>query len=374
MKKFVMMMAMFLFLAPAFGLAADVRTAETIGKDEKVSNLYLAGQNPTVDAGVTGDLVVAGGVVTVNGDVSGGVFAAGSTLNLNGAVKESLRVAGGAVTVDGAVGGDVVIFGGNVVLGTKSVVTGDVIVFGGTLDLKGSVLGSVKKSYAGNVNLSGSVAGDVTFSRVGALVVTSGAVVGGSLKYSSQNEGTVSADARVAGKVEYTKIQAQSKVKTMVPNLGSVLFGLLMAFITLVVFIKLLPKFAGKVVGEVLVDPWKKAGIGFLAIVVTPIALLALLITLIGWGVMGYLFLLYGAFVTLTGTFTALFAGSFAWKYLRKGTELEVSWKTAAVGVVLVALLKLIPIVGWLAVCLIAFMVFGTLTMMGFEYLKAQRV
>ena len=373
MKKFVMIMAMFLFLSPALGLAADMRTAETVGKDEKVSNLYLAGQNPTVDANVTGDLVVAGSVVTVNGDVSGGVLAAGSTLNLNGAVKESLRVAGGTVILEGAVGGDVLVFGGNVVLGTKSIVTGDVIVFGGSLDLKGSVLGSIKKSYAGNVNLGGLVAGDVTFSRVGALVVNTDAVVGGSLKYSSQNEGTVSTSAKIAGKTEFTKVVAKNQVSAFVPNLGSLLFGLAMAFVTIMAFILLAPKFAKNLVNNVLVNPWAKLGIGFLALVVAPLAMIALAITIFGLGIMGYLAMVYFVLITLAGTVSAIFAGSYAWKLVRKEQDYVIDWKTAAIGVALVAVAKLIPIIGWLAAFVLFLVVFGTLVTMSFEFVKAQR-
>lgn len=372
MKKVLMSLAALVLLVPIFGLAADVRTAEVVAKDEKVSNLYLAGQSPTVDANVTGDLVAAGGTVTVNGDVSGGVIAAGNVL-INGAVAESIRVAGGTVTIDGTVGGDVLVFGGNVSLGTKSVVTGDVLVFGGTLDLKGKVLGSVKNTYVGTVTIAGNVAGNVELARVGKLTVDKAAVVVGTLKYSSQNEATVAGDAKV-GKVEYTKVAA-TKVQrqSLGSRFGGYLFAALMAFVTLLVFINLLPKFSKKVVNNSVVNSWAKMGIGFLAMVVTPIVLLALLITVLGWGIMGYLGLTYAIFLALTGTLTALLAGSFVWKYFSKGKELELNWKTASIGVVLVALAKLIPIVGWLAAFLVALIVFGTLTTMCYEYIKAQR-
>lgn len=371
MRKYLLSLAAFVLLVPMFGLAADVRTAEVVTKDEKASNLYLAGQNPTVDANVTGDLVVAGSNVTVNGSVSGGVIAAGSVLNINGAVAQSVRVAGGTVTIEGTVGGDLVVFGGNVVFGTKSVVTGDVLVFGGTLDLRGKVLGSVKNTYAGTVNIAGSVAGNVELARVGTLNVDKAGVVVGTLKYSSQNEASVASDAQV-GKVEYTKVAA-TQTRNYGANAGSVLFGMLMAFITILVFINLLPKFAKNVLAETIVNPWAKMGVGFLAMVMTPIVLLALLVTFVGWGVMGYLGLVYVVFLFLTGTFTALLAGSVVWKYFSKEAELSLNWKTAAVGVVLVAVAKMIPVIGWLAAFLVALIVFGTLTTMGYEYIKVQR-
>jgi cytoskeletal protein CcmA (bactofilin family) len=373
MRKLFLSLAAFVLLVPMIGLAADMRTSELVAKDETPKNLYLAGQNPTVDANVTGDLVVAGSTVTVNGDVTGGVFAAGSTLNLNGKVANSLRVAGGNVNMESTVGGDVIVFGGNVILGTKSVVTGDVIVFGGTVDLKGKVLGSVKNTYAGDVTIVGSVAGDVQLSKVSTVHVSDTAVIIGKLVYSSQNEAVVASAAKVGG-VEYTKIAAtNTNTESMGSRFGTVLVGIILAFVTLLVFINLFPKFAKETVSEALVNPWAKMGVGFLAIVVTPIALLVLLFTFFGWGIMGYLFMAYGAFFAVTGTLTALFAGSLAWKYIKKEKELTVNWKTAGIGILLVGLMKPVPIVGWLVAAVLALVIFGTLTTKSFQYIKAQR-
>ena len=373
MRKILLTLAAVVLLVPVLSLAAEVKTAEIVPKADKPNNLYLAGQNPTVDGDVTGDLVVAGGVVTVNGNVENSVMAAGSTLNLNGNVGDNVRVAGGAVTVESTIGGDLIVFGGNVILGTKSVVKGDVIIFAGTIDIKGSVLGSVKNSYTGDVIITGNVAGNVELAQVGTLKIESSAVIGGSLKYSSQNEATVASGAKVAN-VEYTKVSAVEMSKPSFGNkLGSALIGAIMAFVALLVFIALLPKFATNVVNESVVNPWAKMGIGFLAIVVTPIVLLMLLITFFGWGVMGYLFMTYMAFFALTGSLTALLAGGYAGKYLKKESSMIVSWKTAGLGVALVTAFKLIPYVGWIAAFVLAILVFGTLTTMSFEYIKSQR-
>ncbi len=373
MKKFVMLMTMFLFLLPATGFAADLRNVETVGKNETVKNLYLAGQNPTVEANVTGDLVAAGSTVTVDGDVSGGVLVAGSTLNFNGKVSGSLRVAGGNVNINGEVGGDVVVFGGNVVFGTKSIIDGDVLVFGGTVDFKGSVLGSIKDGYIGSVNLGGSVSGDVTFNRVGTLVVTSDAAVTGELEYSSQNEGTISSSAKIGGKTVYNKVAANNTLSSLVPNLGSVIFGLLIAFVTIMAFILLAPKFTKNVVNNAVVKPWSKIGIGLLAFIVAPIVMFLFAITFFGLGIMGYLLVVYVALIALAGTISAILAGSYTWKFAAKDKELLVNWKTAFVGVLIVALLKFIPIIGWLAVFVLFLIVFGTLVTMSFDFLKAQR-
>ena len=66
-------------------------------------------------------------------------------------------------------------------------------------------------------------------------------------------------------------------------------------------------------------------------------------------------------------------AGAVVWKYFNKEKELVVNWKTASVGVLLVGVAKLIPIIGWIAAFLVLLIVFGTLTTMSYEYIKAQR-
>jgi len=374
MKKILMSIVAMVLLVPALSLAADVRSSETVTKEEQPHNLYLAGQNPTVDANVTGDLVVAGGTVTVNGNVENGILAAGGTLMLNGTVGENVRVAGGTVNVESVIGGDLVVFGGDVVLGTKSVVKGDLLVYGGTVTVKGEVVGSIKNSYAGSVDISGKVGGNVELAQVDTLNVASSAVIAGNLKYSSRNQASVASDAKVGGSVEYTKVTTTARQsQSMGSRFGGIVFSSLMAFITLIVFINLLPKFSSKVVNQSLVKPWSKMGAGFLGMVVTPIVLLVLLISVLGWGIMGYLATAYFAFFALTGSLSALLIGSYVWKYLRKEAELTLNWKTAAIGVLIAIVLKNIPLIGWLAGLLVGLIVFGTLVTMSLDYIKVQR-
>ena len=374
MRKYLLSLVAAVLLIPTLGLAADVRTAEVINKEETPKNLYLAGQNPTVDANITGDLVIAGGTVTVNGNVQNSVLAAGADVRLVGTVGQSVRVAAGTVNVESVIGGDLVVFGGDVILGTKSVVAGDLLVFGGTVTMKGTVLGSVKRGYSGAVIISGKVGGDVNLNDIGTLQIDSAANIQGKLKYSSQAEAAISSEAKVVGGVEYTKISAQSmQPQKFSDRLGSIIIGAVMALISLLIFIKLLPKFSAKVIADVMVDPWKKAGVGFLAIVVTPIILFILLLTFFGWGVMGYLGLAYMTLFAVTGTLSALFVGSYVWKLATKGKDLEINWKIATIGVVILAIIKSIPYVGWIAGALLVLLVFGTLTLMSFSYLKAQK-
>ncbi len=373
MKNMLWLVAALVVVFPVFSFAADLRSAEVISKETKTKNLYLAGENPTVDANVLGDLAVAGGTVTVNGDVEDSILAAGGTLNVFGATGGNLRVAGGTVTLDGTVGGDVVVFGGEVTLGTKSVVAGDVIVFGGTVNMRGTISGSVKSSSGGTVTISGKTAGDVELYNAGEVKLDAAAVIEGKLKYSAEQEATIASGAKV-GKTEFTKVSTMNSAgQTVADRAGGIVISILMGLISLLVFIKLLPKFSAQVLEAAMVKPLRNFWVGFVAIVVTPFALLLLLITFVGWGVLWYVFLAYLAFFAFTGTLSALLVGSFAWKYLRKEEMLTVNWKTASLGVVLYVLVSVIPFVGGVFGLVVGWTVFGALTQMGFGYLKAQQ-
>lgn len=372
MRKFLVSLAAVALLVPMFSLAADIRGGEVVSKDEKPNNLYTAGQNPTVDADVTGDLVIAGNTVTMNGSVSGGVLAAGSILTLNGNVSQSVRVAGGTVTINGAVGGDLVVFGGDVLLGSQAIVSGDVLVFAGTLNLQGDVQGSVKSSFVGDVIVSGGVAGNLELKNASTIKIESSAIIGGALKYSSQDEATVATDAKV-GAVEYTKTSTNNNEQSLGNRLGNSLFTALIMLVTLLVFIRLFPNFSKDIVNSSVTNPWMKLGVGLVGMIITPIILLILAFTVFGWGVMGFLGLAYAGVLALTSVMVSLLAGSFVWKYIRKTPELVVNWQAAIIGIVLVGAVKLIPIVGWLLSFALAALSFGALTMKGFEYIKAQR-
>lgn len=373
MKKMLLLMSLIVLLFPALGLAADIRSAEVVKESEEPHNLYLAGERPTVDANVTGDLVVAGGDVTVNGDVEGGVLAAGGTLTINGNVGQSVRIAGGTIKLNGTIGGDLVVFGGDVILDTKSVVTGDVISFAGSLSLKGLVKGDVKKSYAGSISLAGEVAGNVEGSKVDSLRVEPTAVIGGDLAYSSTREADISDDAVIGGDITYNKVQSYEKPNTFGLNLGGAIFGAMIALVTLLVFSYVAPKFAKNVVTGAIEKPAMKLGIGFVTLIVAPVAMMFIAITILGIGIVGYLGLTYAIFIALASTLSALLIGSYAWKFINKGKDLEVNWKTVALGVALVALLKVVPVLGWLVLTLVFLLMFGNLTTMFYGYLKSQR-
>ena len=373
MKRILMLIAVAILAVPMFVSAAEVKMSENIGVNESPNNLYVSGQNPTIDAGITGDLVVAGGNVTINGDVEKNVIAAGGNVSINGSVGENVRVAGGGVTINGAVEGDLIIFAGDVLIENEATIAGDVIIYAGSLELKGQVDGDIKNSGVLDVTISGLVVGDVDLGTVDQLTIKSGAEIDGTLKYSASSEFKVPTGATI-GKVDFTKATTRA--------FGIDWLGILLSFISMViislVFAVLLPKFTKNVIDNSVAKPWLKFLVGLGTLVVVPIVfILLLIVSIVAWGVgielASYVVIAYAVSLSLAETITALFVGSLAWKYFMKEDEYVVNWKNALIGVAIVTVLSLIPFVGFIPILIVACTIFGALTSIGFNYLKAQK-
>ncbi|MGE3482633.1 MAG: polymer-forming cytoskeletal protein, partial [Gammaproteobacteria bacterium] len=167
-----------LTISSAAALADDRRTVMAGDFDEDV---YIAGEDVTVNARVAGDVLAAGGHVLIDNFVGGDVAAAGGQVEVAAHVEDDVRAAGGQVRLDGHILGDAIAAGGHVRLAPDAMVGGRAWLAGGTIEVDGGVMGELRA--AGNeVIISGAVDGDV---RVYAktLKVLPGARIAGRLDY-----------------------------------------------------------------------------------------------------------------------------------------------------------------------------------------------
>lgn len=170
----------------------------TVGKNDVIeASAYLAGSTVTVAGTVQGDLYCAGQNIDITGRVDGDVMCAGQTVHISGVVTGNVRVAGQTVTMDGPIGRSLTAFGQSITQTGNSVINNDATLFGSALQLAGKI-GRDVVAGGENVTLSGSAGRNVTATN-DQLTLTSGAVVGGNLSYTSSNTAVVDAGAKVAG-------------------------------------------------------------------------------------------------------------------------------------------------------------------------------
>lgn len=119
-------------------LALVVLPTSTAYAQSPNGDVVLFGQNYTLATGdeLDGSLAVLGGNITIKEDasVTGDVALIGGNIEMDGEVQGDLAVVGGNLIVSGTVDGDIVIIGGQVQLTATAMVNGGITTVGGQLD------------------------------------------------------------------------------------------------------------------------------------------------------------------------------------------------------------------------------------------------
>ena len=360
MKKYKLLAVVGLFAFAVLGIAAplaahgvhvgNMRSGDsiTVGKDEIVeASAYFAGGTVAVAGTVQGDLYCAGQNVQITGRVDGDVICAGQTVHVSGVVTGDVRIAGQTVTVDGPVGRNLTAFGQNVTQTGNSVVNGDATVFGTALQLAGK-LGRDIVAGGENITLSGATGRDVTLTNE-QLTITSGATVGGSLNYTSNNNAVVDAGEKITGKNQKhdPPKQEEQTQNDLAAKLGMAAYwfgAMLVAGLALLLFAPRSFAATNKVMHQQ--GGWALlAGLGVL--IVTPIVAFVLMATVIALPL---------ACVLLFAWFSALlvayaYAGYGLGSWVAARAKWQLKWAPVAnllIGMVLLWLGMLVPIIGGL--------------------------
>ena len=190
-------------------------------------DLYMFGDELTVDGTVKGDLVAFGRLIRMNGSVEGDLIASGQSIVINGEVGDDVRMAGQVLKIDegAAITDDVIAAGFSLEIVDGSSVGGDVVYAGYQAQLSGDVGGKVNGAMA-NCEVSGKVVGDVDLTvggdEAGAQMYTFGSEppisfpdvppgltihdavqIGGELEYESPEEGDIAAGAQITGGISH---------------------------------------------------------------------------------------------------------------------------------------------------------------------------
>lgn len=297
-----------------FAFAQSIDLQSPVG-----DNAFLFAQSATVDSPVNGDVLAMAQVVRIDAPVAGDVYAMAERVEITG---------GGAVA-------------GNVYVGA------------GTLVVAGPVGGELQAG-AGEVRLDAPIGGNVSLD-VGSLVFGSDALIGGDLTYESAN--FVDADRVVEGEIVWTEvaIEAEEPVDEPEPGLFSRVFwwfgwttwSYLAHLVVGLVLLTLGGSAVGRVGRVLLQQPGRSLGLGFVALIVVPIAsmiAMALVIPLpLGLlALMVFLALLYAAQV-----FTAQALGDQILRRFQPGA-IGSPAVSMAVGLAPIVLLASLPWIGTL--------------------------
>jgi hypothetical protein len=126
-------------------------------------------------------------------------------------------------------------------------------------------------------------------------------------------------------------------------------------------------------VREAIGDFWRYLGWGFIFLIVTPVAALLLLVTVIGiplavLTIAGYVFFMVMACISLSALI-----GSLVWKYSSKSRDYIVDWKTILIGSVVVVVLSVLPVIGFIIEFLLFLVMLGVIGRSGWLRLRRDR-
>ena len=287
-------------------------------------------ENETVD----GPLDATAGAVVVAGTVDGDVSAtAGSVLVTDsGRVTGDLNATAGSVLVEGTV-------------------DGDVTVASAALELReGSTVGGGLDAGVADARLAGSIGGDAAVDAT-TLGVAPTATVDGSLTYRSE-DATVADGAAIAGGVTADddldvaspgSVGGDADLPTLPAWVGAVYSGLSSLLLGAILLLAT-PNFSRRLAEVGTTQPLRSGGVGLLTLVGTPVALLILLVTIVGIPLSLVGFLVFGAVVFAATVYGAFVLGT----WLLSLGDYRNRWAALVVGVVAVALVRQIPVVGGL--------------------------
>ena len=365
-------------------LAAEIKIEKegknvTLAEEDSAKNLYVAGNIISINGNVEKDLIGAGNIVSVNGDVEDDIIVAGNTVVVRGAVGGTARIAGGSMVIDGEIKEDLILIGGNITITQSSSIEGDLLVAGGSVDIQAPVNGFVRVA-GGIVTVSSKIGGKLE-ADVGELHIESGTEIGGDLIYRASEEAVIAEDAIIGGEIDFEKVE-KGMPGIQKPTAGKAygilttafLIKILIGIVVGLVLVYLLRRLTEPVVKNSLSRFWVSISYGFSALILTPIAAIIFLITVIGVALSGLLAISYALFMFLAVTLAPVVFGAWIIKMFRRDDEeYTIRWTTVVIGVIAMQIAALIPYIGWLICLIFVLIALGALYQLAYTSLLKRR-
>ncbi|WP_152548143.1 bactofilin family protein [Peptoclostridium litorale] len=298
---------------------------------------------------VNGDLFMAGNSLSNQGNVTGDILMAGNTCNVSGNVDGDIRVAGNVLTIDANVKKNASLAGNSITIGSGGSVEGSVSAAASSIIINGKI-GRDLRGGAGSIAINGEIGRDVEIES-GSVTFGPNAKVGGNLTYTAESKIQIP-EGVVAGEVVFKKAKQPVKPpkaddikKGIGPfSIAGKLFGLVSYFVVGALAVYLFKKPFTTASDTISQKPWASLGIGFVGIVVIPVALILVMITVIGIPLAMIVWALYFIALYIARLPVALWLGN---KILKSDERTIIQM---LLGLLILGLLALIPYAGgWIS-------------------------
>lgn len=366
-------LAMFVDASAAIFIGTNYRSfeADTVYDDD----FYIGGNSIRFQSEVTGDLIGGSRDLVFTGICGGDIMWGAQHIAIKGTVDRTVRLFGQDIEINAFIGRDLLAFGQKIIIGPGTKIIKDGGFFGESIEFNGFI-GRNLLIRGDKVSISGTINGNLDIEAKD-LEIKPNTVIEGNLIYKTPEQAKIESSVIIHGEVKWTEMQAKSKGQeykafspiTFMVNMFLVfnfIFGILIFIITLIlgngwliplmflglivsgiVIVSLNRNMALKAVGVLEKRFFASFGLGILLILLFPLAGFLAIVSIIGMP-LGMLILFGFGMVCFIGSiYTAQFVGCSIGRLLNLG-KIPPSIFTLIIGIVILAGLILIPIIGWL--------------------------
>ncbi len=309
------------------------------------------GDTLVISSPVSDDLLITGSSVIINAPVRSVTFAGGELI-VNAPIEQNLIAAGGTIQVNAPVGADIIAAGGEITVHTD--VSGKILAVGGVVDINGS--SSNVAVSAGTVHLQ-----DRTLIQGDALISSSHYQTNGT---DDQREQIPEQQRNTAPPFDFHSIEAAIQgilfVLWILFNLGMLILGLIL--------IKLLPGPFETIAESLREKTIISLVVGVSGCIVGIVGGMVLAFTIIGIPIAICIGLLLFAGWILSPIVTGAALGRVISGFIQR--EFRLTW-AFILGFVVLAIIFLIPVIGFIAKILTLFIGIGSLMLFAYERLQA---
>lgn len=310
-------------------------------------NVFVAGRTISVDAEVKGDVVSFGRDVVIAGLVLGDILAAARTITVEGSVQGDVRMAGKSLSNVSLIAGDVMAAGIDVELQADSEINGMAWLAGEQLGVDGSV-GRDLLARGRRITVSGRIAGNADLAGE-VITISSSARIGGDLIYRSLSEAKIEPGAEILGDTIFIRSDGPKELVDRMFASGSALGLAFFAGLFLLGTLQtLLFPSSFTAASRRLSRPWAAIGLGLALLIVVPITMVLTGITVIGIPITIFLAALFVIALFLGFLIAAGALGRLCARFVGRNADISFWARVAAlaVGLLLLAIVGFIPVVG----------------------------
>lgn len=370
-----MIIVLLAFGLPQASIFLDINSKNFEPSEYYDDDVFIGGNTVRFQSQITGDLIGGSRELVFSGNCDGNINWGAQWITIGGTVKNSVRTFAYSVDINADIGRNLIAGAQRVLVGPDSRIVKDALIFGDEIEFEGYV-GEKLTIRAESVDLAGKVDGDVEITaRV--LEIKPNTVIAGDLIYETPERIKIPNSVDILGQtkwIESDQTKEESGYRAFMPIIFSIimfivisvlyylwvfiwllLFGntwvIIITFLALIissiVIVSLNKNLANRSVTVLEKRFFPALGLGVLIIILFPVASLIAFISFIGWPLGFIIIFAFGSF-SLAGTiYCAQFLGCFIGRILNLGKK-RLSIFTLMIGIILLALLTLIPVVGWI--------------------------